>query len=432
VAGHGVKRKTSLVCALMLGLGCEPPPPAPTAATTNTAGLEQSAPTPGASANPSATASGTAPDAEPWLADTLRRGDPRWTGWLAGADALKLQILVRVVEPGRDDRIERFRADAEYTYPASAIKPYLAVAALRRLNRDAEKPIALRSSLMRCRDDEGGCQPPREDVDPNHKPGPDGKKKHKKLRVGQEIHKLLAWSDNDAYNRLWDIVGHREVNEEVLAMGFPAVRMHHKMSAPAERSKKTLRTTVLPPGHRGLVYKRRVSDLVLGPTPAKNLLIGQAHNDAGKRIDGPLDFGMKNHASLADLQRILLSVVSPEHADAAKLELSVEQRDHLLKAMTRKPRSGRHADHAPLFPGVVEVIDASEVRYISKSGRAYGFQLENAYIEHLASKRAIYVTTVVYANPNGVLNDDVYAYGETSRPLLAALGEALARSLLVP
>ena len=34
------------------------------------------------------------------------------------------------------------------------------------------------------------------------------------------------------------------------------------------------------------------------------------------------------------------------------------------------------------------------------------------------------------AVPNAVLNDDDYAYDETSRPLLASLGEELARRLL--
>ena len=293
-----------------------------------------------------------------------------------------------------------------------------------------EGELPWNTRFMRCRDDKGGCEPPREDVDESVPATEDGKRKHEKLRVGLEIQKLLSWSDNDAYNRLWDMVGHAEANAEMARLGFASVRLHHKMNAKPELSLKTLRVTLLPPGMRGVVSKRRVSDTELAPTDAKRLLVGKAHNDEGKLVDEPLDFGGKNYASLEDLQRLLLSVVRPDHPDAVALRLTDDQRAHVVKAMTRDPDHPAAAEHGPLLPGVVDAIGKDNIRYISKSGRAYGFHLENAYIENTANGHAMLVTAVVYANPNGVLNDDDYAYDETSRPLLASLGEELARMML--
>ncbi|MCA9625943.1 MAG: serine hydrolase, partial [Myxococcales bacterium] len=311
------------------------------------------------------------------------------------------------------------------------IKTFLAVATLAELNRDVDGEIPLGTRIMRCRDDRGGCEPPREDEDDSEgAEAEDGKKKHEKLYLGQELQKLLAYSDNDAYNRLWDILGHRRANEAVVRLGFPGVRLNHKMNAPPDKSLKTLRTTLLVPGKAAIRVPRRVSDLLLAPTDAARLEEGEAYNDAGKRIDEPMSFANKNHASLSDLARLHLSLVRPDHPDALPLGLTDGQREHLLRAMTR-PLRGAHADdHAPFGPGVTAVLDPKRVRYISKSGRAYGFHIENAYVEDTESGRAILLTAGCYANDNGVLNDDDYSYDALSRPLLAAIGEEMTRAFL--
>jgi hypothetical protein len=88
--------------------------------------------------------------------------------------------------------------------------------------------------------------------------------------------------------------------------------------------------------------------------------------------------------------------------------------------------------HKPLLPGVLRVVDRDRLRYVSKSGRALGFHLENAYIEDRSTGRGLFVTVAIYANPDGVLNDDVYAYESLSAPFLSTLGWALARVAFEP
>lgn len=417
--------------ALALGLAltaCEAPS-APNASPSTTVTTVAPPPPPSGTTSAAVSVAEPAPrPPEPELAARLRAGDPRWTAWLDRAEELRLQILVRPLVPEAES--QRFRVDADYVYPASAIKLFLAVAALKVLNAEADGELPWNTRFMRCRDDKGGCEPPREDVDESVPETEDGKRKHQKLRVGLEIEKLLSWSDNDAYNRLWDMVGHAEANAEMARMGFSSVRLHHKMNAKPALSLKTLRVTLLPPGKRGIAKKRRVSEAKLEPTEVARLLVGKAYNDEGKLIEEPLDFGTKNYASLEDLQRLLLSVVRPTHPDAVTLGLTEDQRERVVKAMTRDPDHPAAAEHGPLLPGVIEALGKENVRYVSKSGRAYGFHLENAYIENTSTCHAMLVTAVVYANPNGVLNDDDYGYDETSRPLLASLGEELARMIL--
>jgi hypothetical protein len=84
-----------------------------------------------------------------------------------------------------------------------------------------------------------------------------------------------------------------------------------------------------------------------------------------------------------------------------------------------------------MLEGVIRVVPRERVTYVNKAGRAYGFHLENAYLRERKSKRAFFVTVVLYVNDNGVLNDDKYQYDEISRPFLKDLGEALAEEFFV-
>ena len=394
---------------------------------------------PGASGEPSAAAES---DDASWLARAMRAADPRFEAWLAEAEELRLQVLVTVVEPGAPVwKTYAYRADAEYFYPASTIKLFLAVAALRAMSELAGGEIDPGTRIRRCRAHRPGCEPPDADAEKTEdgeagaapSDGEDAPKKHEKLYVGEELHKLLAYSDNDSYNRFWDIVGHRELNETMLGLGFASVRFHHRMDAPAERSRDTLRVLLSPPRGRGLQVKARHSELLLAPTPAGRLDVGRAYRGGRGTVDEPMSFAEKNYASLHDLHRALLSLLFPERPEAAALGLGEAQRKLLVRAMTAHlPGSPKAAAHHPLAPGVLDVLPLERVRYVGKAGKAYGFQLENAYVEDLESHRGMLVTATIYANPNGVLNDDDYAYEELSAPLLRALGVALARAVFAP
>jgi hypothetical protein len=366
-----------------------------------------------------------------WVVRSLRASDSRFEGWLQRADELRLQILVTVVEPqpsGPPRLTEHgYRVDAEYVYPASAIKTFLAVAALRTLRRLSEKAGAAvdgSTRIMRCREDRGGCKPPPADAK-GRSEAEDAE--HERLWVGQEIRKLLSYSDNDSYDRLYDIVGHRELNVEMAALGFRTVRFHHRMNAPASRSRILRRVTLLPRGGRAIDIPRRISDFDPAPTPASRLDVGTAHLGERGRVEAPMSFAAKNYASLRDMQRLNLSLLLPGHPGALDLGLDDAARKLLIEPMTGRLRPLRNAErHKPLLPGVLEVLPEQRVRYVGKSGRAYGFHLENAYVQDLESKRGMLVTVSVYANPNGVLNDDNYDYDDTTKPLLSALGKALA------
>lgn len=422
---------------LALGASCSQPAAreqsAGSAATPSA--LDAAASSAAAPSDPGSAAVATDQPVDRWVEQTLRTADPRFGAWLADAENLRLQVLVTEVSPdGQTWSSHGFRVDAEYFYPASAIKSFLAVATLRALDARVSGQIPLGTRIRRCQPLRKGCEPPEQDEDKEAEASEaDDKPKHKKLYLGEEITKLLSYSDNDSYNRLWDIVGHSELNAAVAELGFSSLRFHHRMDAPAERSRSTVRVQLLPPAMKGLDLPARKSSFEPEPTPVEGLLIGTSYLDRGKRLDEPMSFARKNYVSLRELQLMNVSLLFPERPEAKRLGLSELEREHLIRAMSANlSKPANAAEHHPLSAGVLEVMpNAKQLRIVGKSGRAYGFHIDNSWVEDKSSKRSFFVTATVYANPDGVLNDDDYTYEETSKPLLRALGAALARKLLL-
>lgn len=427
-------RALAASCALALASCSDADAGAPRAPTVaSVAPVVSSAPPSAPTTEPVAAAAEAGPDAV--LERALRAQDARLADAMARAAELRLQVLVTEVKPeGEAWPVYAYRADAEYFYPASAIKPLLAAAALRVLNARSKDTIEPSTRIIRCAKNRPKCEPPKADEEePDEKappppPGVEEKKKHKKLFLKDEIANLLSYSDNDSYDRLYDIVGHRELNEEMVAMGLPAVRFQHRMSGLASTQKETLSVRLVPPRRPSFLIKARKSDLELAPTPASGLAVGASHvTEGGRLAQGPMDFGTKNYVSLKDLQRFLIALVRPDHAGGLDLGLGEEQRKLLTIPMTRIPAPTGISDHCPLGPGVLEVLPQKRLKYIGKAGRAYGFLLESAYIEDTETHRAIFVAATVLANEDGVMNDDKYDYADVGRPILRAVGAAVAR-----
>ncbi len=370
-----------------------------------------------------------APDTER-LAALLQAHRETFALALSNPEEFRIQIVVTTFDPIAE---YHYRADAEYVFPASSIKTFAAVAALLKLQALVAEgpPVDGHTPLYWCTRDACDVREDRSNVEGGT------------ITIGHEIRKMQLVSDNYAFNRLYDFVGHRELNETTWALGFPNVRVKHRMYGRVdERSRRTTpRIEMHPPGHATVVIPRRVSDLELSPHPIGGVQVGRQHVDGRGRVhDGPLDFGHKNHAAVTDLHRLTIALNRPDFPGTPQLGLTPEHLTFLLQAMSEDPLASRnpvyrnkkeHLRYKLLIKGVMRVIPLERIRYVAKSGRAYGFHSDSAYIEDTETGRAIAVTAVVHANADGIVGDDVYVYDELSRPFFKDLGELLAREFLV-
>ncbi|MHC4992397.1 MAG: serine hydrolase, partial [Planctomycetota bacterium] len=148
-----------------------------------------------------------------------------------------------------------------------------------------------------------------------------------------------------------------------------------------------------------------------------------------------------NAVTLRDLQDMLAALVRPD-IDINRRgfpELTVAQRQFLLEAMRQLPRESADPrydakDHPDeyvkfLLPGLARVVPLPHLHVYNKVGRAYGFSIENAYVEDARTGAGFFLAAVLYTNPNGTVNDGEYDYERLADPFFADLGEVIAREI---
>ena len=399
----------------------------------------------------------------------------------------RFQLLITEYEK-RSDKSEVltphiFRVDEEYFYPASAIKTYGSIAALRHYTLlknqkswlTTNDPMSSRARNCKSQDKS------------NEATG--------LASLEHEIKKTQLISSNKAFNTVFNVTGFRRLHEYILA-DFPSVRVYHRLSS-RETHQECLKTPALHICNwtkTGVDHKRSylrkvqtspadLSDLVAqaratAPTGFKenraSLLVGKGYKDmkTKKRVAQPMDFTFKNRASFYDFQRLnmgmyVLNQDTPLGPAVKLLGTSKDSKNpplinptwlkELRHAMAIYPRHSKNPQYSgrslaetrfkPLIRGIrwasKKLID-QDLYYLNKAGKALGFHMDNAFIAFgknageikksgfpmNSPKRGLFVTVGIYVNKDGILNDDKYEYSKISVPVLNAIGYAVGRYLV--
>jgi hypothetical protein len=357
------------------------------------------------------------------------------------APRYRFQAVLGIVEERPGDRPvlvqHTFRAADEYLYPASTVKLFAAVAALETLAAlrrdtglaiDADTPLVFHPLFP------GEL---REDTDPTNLV-------NGRFTVRHEIRKLFLVSDNEAFNRLYELVGPGGIAASLARAGITGGRIVHRLSE-ARSAAENLRLPRIDFAGEGFTYtlpERTAPPLPPAPAEA-GLEIGDAYLTGDSRVEGPMGFAAKNRFPLASLQRGLCMVVRPDvDCGGPGFALDPADRELLVEAMGQLPRESANPVYDPvehpdastkwLLPGVRRVLPEERVRIHDKSGQAYGFTLDNAWVVDTATGQSFFLAAALYTNDDGVLNDDLYDYETVALPFFVDLGEAAARALLHP
>lgn len=336
-----------------------------------------------------------------------------------------------------------------YFYPASTIKLYAAIAAYEQMNALSrmypEAELSERTALRFHPLFDGDAV---RETDPSRDRSTDvfGEPQ---ITIEHEAHKLFVVSDNDAFNTLYDFVGHRDLNTRLWSWGVQSSRIDHRLSVSrtADENRRAPRVDLgLPPGSPQV--GERFSTLAeAGPDPVwlgerAGLKLGTGFIRTGELVEEPFDFAGKNFTTLADLQRVLAGLLMPAlgaPGDGRPFDLTDAQRASLIASATMLPRESESPKYDPaeypddhvkfLLPGLLKVRPLDEWRVVNKIGLAYGFVTENAFVEHRPTGNCIFVAAVIHRNPNGIYNDNQYDY-ETTLAEMAMLGEVVGRALV--
>lgn len=349
---------------------------------------------------------------------------------LANRTVNNVQIIYTKIDRGANGiaalKHYYFNVNEGYFYPASAIKLPVAMLALQRMNEWKDKGIDRNTTMLTGKAYSGQTAVYNDPTTPSGKP-----------TVANYIRKMMMVSDNDAYNRLYELLGQQYINEHLHQKSYPNARVVHRLEAGLtdDEQQHTNPITFVGPGNRVLFSQD--AQYNGNGWPKKNEALGKAYYDKNELVDSPMNFSNRNKMSLQDLHQILISLVFPNKVTATqRFNLTDDDRKFILKYMSQLPTeslSPPYSDDSAYYPALNKFLLygaerkplPSAIRIFNKVGFAYGQLTDVAYIADFDKKVEFFLSATIYCNSDGVLNDDKYDYNSVGLPFMKQLGEVI-------
>lgn len=277
--------------------------------------------------------------------------------------------------------------------------------------------------------------------------------------VDQYARKILITSDNDAFNRLYELVGQCPFNDGLKAKGYENTRIVHRLSVPLTPDQNAHTNPVaLLTGLRKAPTKQEVESGALmndnltlvnaqtcdhtpqAPGPilrGTGYMVGQNYYVGDSLVKKPFDFTAKNAFPLEDQQAILRALLFPESvAPKQRFNLRPDDYRFVYQYMSQLPRETRWPNYKAdtslydsyckfLLFGDKKTPMPTSIRIFNKVGDAYGYLLDNAYVVDFDRGIEFMLTAMISCNSDGVFNDDKYDYDTVGYPFLGNLGRLI-------
>lgn len=350
---------------------------------------------------------------------------------LDSADTYQVQILFTRID--RNEHMNplmetySFNLDDErYFYPASTVKLPVAILALEWLEEQNVDNLTLDTPMLT------------DSVRPSQVPAyVDNSSLDSLPSIGHYIKKILLVSDNDAYNRLYELLGQDYINQKLAEKGLNHTIINHRLSFPADEIENRHFNPIRFVDKSGEILleipERQTETIYSNP---ERPYIGRAYYAADSLIETGMEFTFKNKFALSDLHGVLQRIVFPQaFLESERFTLNESHREFILKYMSMLPAESDY----PKYEGP-DYYDSyskffkfgrdknpipDQFRIFNKTGWAYGHLIDGSYFVDYENGVEFFVSAAIYTNSNQTLNDNTYETEEIGLPFFAELGEYL-------
>lgn len=349
---------------------------------------------------------------------------------LTKIDSFEVQIIYTQIDRNKNNfptfTTFKYRVEPkDYFYPASTVKLPVAVLALEKLNNlnidelDKDTPLKIHSARS-----------PQTSVVFDSSSGTGFPS------IANYIKKIFLVSDNDAYNRLYEFIGQKEINDGLHRKGYRDAKIVHRLEAGFSSEENRYTNSFVFYDNDKVIYKQpeQYNDSNYS-FELNKLLKGIGYLDSkDSLVNKPFDFSTKNYISLETLTDVLKTIIFPEtrHAEM-RFNLREDEYKFLYKYMSMFPRESEHPAYDSTFhDSYVKyfLFDDSHnpiknIRIFNKVGQAYGYLTDAAYIADFENKIEFMLSAVIHVNKNRIYNDGIYEYEEIGLPFMANLGRVI-------
>jgi beta-lactamase class A len=182
---------------------------------------------------------------------------------------------------------------ANYFYPASTVKLPICLLALQKLNELKQQGIDKNSTMITAATSEGQTAVYNDPTTPDGKPS-----------IAQYIKKILLVSDNDAFNRLYEFLGRKYINDQLHQKGYNDVQILHRLSIPLTQQQNRATNPINFLGHDNKIIYTQPAQHDSSAYEKRFDALGSGYLKEDSVINNAMDFSEKNRVSLKDLHNI--------------------------------------------------------------------------------------------------------------------------------
>jgi hypothetical protein len=349
---------------------------------------------------------------------------------LSHKDEFRLQIIYTQVNRDKNNHPSfhnyYFNTDTNlYFNPASTVKLPLALLALEKLNtinvRGADKYSFLLFDSSYEKQSSMATDSTARDLKPS---------------IAHFIKKAFLVSDNDAYNRLYQFVGQQSINRKLREKGYASARITRQFLGLSEEGNRHTNRVRLLSSDGHLVYDQPPAYNQDSFYYGKPVRIGKGYLDnRDSLVNEPIDFTRANNLPLEDLQQILQSALFPSSVpQRQRFKLRDQDYPFIYQYLSQYPSETNYPkyDSAEYYDSYVKFYFRNGghqlppyVRVFNKVGWAYGFLIDVSYVVDFMHRVEFMLSSTLYVNSDGILNDDKYDYESTGWPFLYQLGQTI-------
>jgi hypothetical protein len=315
-----------------------------------------------------------------------------------------------------------------YFYPASTVKLPTAIFTLEKLNELKIKGLSKKSVMIT---DSAFKGQTRVKIDTSSLGGLPS--------IENYIKKILLVSDNDAYNRLYEFVGRKEVNQKLKKYNFNNTRIIGRLAI-GDNGESTKHTNPVDfyNGDKLIYHKPALYDSLDYPMHLENMIQGKGYMDSNdKVVMQPFSFAEKNIYTIVDQQMVLKRLLFPEAFEKSqRFNLTNGDYSFIYQYMSTFPTENvkptySRPEYYPayckfLFYGGDSTANINpDIRIFNKVGDSYGYDIDNAYIVNFKNKVEFMLTAVIQSNEDEILNDNKYEYATVCLPFMKNLGQVI-------
>jgi hypothetical protein len=363
------------------------------------------------------------------LLDSLLHTNPALAQVLKHPSTYQLQIIYTQIN--RDaQNIPHFTQHTyhlnpqQYFNPASLVKLPVALFALEKL-RSLPNPINRNTILStgvawRCQTPVPFAAPADSD---------------RQSTVGNYIKRMLLVSDNLAYNRLYEFLGQKPLNDRLQQLGYTGSRIVRRFAPCDTVANRYTNPIAFHSSNGDTIYKQPAQINPQTPAPPLGpVSAGHAYKVGSHIIRHPYDFTTANNLPLADVTTLLRTALFPEASPSSQhLNLTASDYAFLRQYLHLTPHASHFTSYATskyfdaykkyLYYGRIPTTKLQPgLRIFNIVGMSHGYLADVAYFADSLHQAEFLLSAVLYVNQDGIINDANYDYETIGEPFLAQLG----------